>query len=125
MTVQSTIAALHRRNFGDRNSLDDELAELLESYDLDDDVPSWFVEMFAAVNNCVNQSGYFDRVGSDIASVLVELSEDFGWSVDDAGEEIRIAFPVSQVDVLISREAVSPDGSSCCSYCGRCNARDT
>jgi len=111
------LLSIHRKNFEDRRSLEQEISELLESYDLDEFVPAWLTDMLSAVDSQLRREGRFDSVGSEVSSVLLELKDDFGWRIDDQGEVISASFPRLGVEVEISREALSAEGVGCCSFC--------
>ncbi len=116
MDLASLLLSIHQKNFQNIDSVESKINDLLESYDLDESVPDWFIDMLTAVDSRVSREGRFESVGSDIGSVLIELDEDFGWDVDDQGELITASFPKLSVDVEISREALRDDGVGCCSY---------
>lgn len=102
---------------GDERSLQGFLATY--GYENDEDFPAWFRRM---LGNLINQAedyfrfDYQDDTDSDMSSLLLELSENHRWRVDDYGEGVRIEFPVSNLLVLISREDVHPNGRGCNSF---------
>jgi len=114
--LRALLLSIHRKNFEDRKSLELEIGELLESYDLDGEAPAWLTDMLSAVESRSNRYRRFDSVGSDVSSVLLELKDDFGWRVVDQGEFIAASFPRIGFEVEISREALSEEGVGCCSY---------
>lgn len=121
MKTLDDIKTISEQNFPvwtdtDARSLADFLATY--GYEQDEDVPTWFRRMLGNVINRTDDYFRFDfddNADSDMSSLLLELSENYRWPVDDYGEGVKIEFPISSVLVFISREDVHPEGRGCSS----------
>ncbi|QEL21046.1 hypothetical protein [Limnoglobus roseus] len=102
---------LHRRNFPSTPWDAEGIDRLIEDYELRDVLSSpdhWFVRVLNAAARGQNLTLFFDEVGSDLASLLVHLADDYGWDADDYGEGAVVRFPKSRMRIFISREARDP-----------------
>ena len=119
MNVVEQLRTLHEINFlGAGHPFSEEnVRRFLDEYGYErvEDVPAWFTRMVRMVVDREPGSYLFDQVGSEMSSLLEELRRTYGWSVDDYGEGIELAFPASKMRVFISREARSPAGTACSS----------
>ena len=83
-----------------------------------DRIPGWlYASIAAALARHESPDVLFPEVGSDVGSFLIEVSELIpGWEHVDDGEWITISFTVLGVQIYISREAMTIERTSCCSY---------
>ena len=80
--------------------------------------PSWLTDSLSAVlDGRTTDSVLFPSVGSDAGSFLIEVADLVpGWEHDDQGEYTRIQFPAIGAQILISNEALTPEGKGSSSY---------
>lgn len=121
-TLTDLIAQLYQRVAGGppTQSVVDAIHQHRWDCDLEDDtkVPAWLTDMLgAALQGRETGVVRFERIGSDVSSFLLDVSEMVpGWQHVDQGESIEIELPSLGVHIHLSRESRSDAGAHCSSY---------
>ena len=111
MNFMTVLHQLHLANFDPTKWDHESIAELIEDFDLVDELANdshWLHITFVSVLADKPNLLYFNEVGTDISSFLSYLSSEFGWTVEDYGEAIKIEFPSLRVIVMLHREGINP-----------------
>lgn len=96
----------------------DAIRQAQEDNGLLESAPSWLTDSLSAVlDGRTTGPLLFPSVGSDAGSFLMEVADLIpGWEHDDQGEYIRMRFPAIGAQIVISNEALTPEGKGSSSY---------
>lgn len=117
MSFITILHDLHLANFASEKWDHDGIAELIEDFDLELELANDTHWLYRTLNSVLVGKPdllCFDEVGTDVSNLLSYLSSDFGWTLDDYGEAIKIQFSSLNIVVMIHREGIDPKTRARC-----------
>ncbi len=118
MNLKDILIALHKRNFKQIQNLNEKIDHILQGNGIIT-ANDWIIDAFKSILKKEETKFIVQDDTSDFSSMLADLENDLMWKIDDYGEAAIIDFELDKMQMIFSREALSPEGLGCSSISTR------